>query len=318
MNDKSPKPFPNPERKINVLKRYLHILALLQFTQEDKDAEIWNASKLAKLLSYDDTGKTLDDSQIRKYIEVNIVKELGIDVDKTKGKHSMSLAEDIDRNTQLMIAKVYSGFIVKDATRDIILKKFIESMPDRALWTLARIYFAIVQKRRIQLNYTTNTGYKINKWKLCPYYFMFRNNNIYLVVWDPVQEKHIPLLAERIKGLKVLENDKKLEWDIIPVEEMFKDSLSAFITDNPAVEMKIRYKKKISITINGLISFFDPEIKSTDNGVWLESTFSITDYLYLCQQLVIYGSDVEILSPPHVRKTMINMLKESLGVYEKH
>lgn len=315
MDDPAQIIFPNPERKINVLKRYLHILALLQFTPEGKDAELWNANKLAELLSYDDTGKTLDDSQIRKYIQVNIIKELGIEVDKTKGKHSMSLAEDIDPETQLMIAKVYSGFVVKDATRDIILKKFINSMPDRALWTLARVYFAIVEKRRIQFNYTTNTGYKINRWELCPYYFMLRNNNLYLVVWDPVQEKHIPLLAERIKKLKVLTYDKKKEWNIIPVEELFKDSLSAFITDNPTAKMKIRYKKKIGVQITNLISFFEPEIKSLDNGDWFESTFNITDYLYLCQQLVIYGSDVEIISPPHVRKTMITMLKSSLKAY---
>jgi predicted DNA-binding transcriptional regulator YafY len=317
MNDKAPKPFPNPEGQINVLKRYLHILALLQFTPEGKDVETWNATKLADLLSKDGEGKALDDSGIRKQIKKYIVKELGIDVDISTGRHAMSLAEDIDRETQLMIAKVYSGFVVKDATGDIILKKFVNSMPDKALWTLARIYFAIVEKRMIQFNYTTNTGYKINKWKLCPYYLMFRNNNLYLVVWDPVQKIHMPLLAERIKGLKVLEYNEKKVWDIIPVEELFKESLSAFITDYPAVEMKIRYKKKISITINGLLSFFDPEIKSIDNGDWLESTFNITDYLYLCQQLVIYGSDVEILSPPHVRKTMITMLESCLKVYKK-
>lgn len=316
MNDNAQITFPNPAGQINVLKRYLHILALLQFTPEGKESETWNATKLADLLSNDDSGITLDDSGIRKQIKKYIVKELGIDVDISKGMHSMSIAEDIDSETQLMIAKVYSGFVVEDSTRDIILKKFIDSMPDRALWTLARIYFAVVEKRMIQFNYTTNTGYKINRWKLCPYYFMLKNNNLYLVVWDPVQKKHLPLLADRIKNLKVLEHNKKTEWDVIPVEELFKDSFSAFITDSPATEMKIRYKRKISIPINSLISFFDPEIKSVDNGDWFESTFNITDYLYLCQQLVIYSGDVEILSPPHVRNTMIKMLKNCLKVYE--
>jgi len=41
--------FPNPEGKINVLKRYLHVLALMQHIPEN--GETWNAGKLAELLS---------------------------------------------------------------------------------------------------------------------------------------------------------------------------------------------------------------------------------------------------------------------------
>ncbi len=115
--------FPNPEGKINVLKRYLHILALLQYTPAN-ETETWNANKLANLLSADEEQKPLDDSQIRKYIKEHIENDLGIDIDKTQGKPSMSLAEDIDPETQLKLARVYSGFVVKDTTRDIILKKF--------------------------------------------------------------------------------------------------------------------------------------------------------------------------------------------------
>lgn len=308
--------FPNPEGKINVLKRYLHILALLQYTPGDKKTETWNANKLADLLSEDETGRPLEDSQVRKYIRDHIKNELGIDIDSAQGKPSMSLAEDLDIETQLMVARVYSGFVVKDTTRDVILEKFIKAMPDRALWTLARIYFAVIEKRMISINYTTNTGYKINKWNLCPYYFIFRNNNLYLVVWDPAQNKHIPILSERIKKLTVLEKSQSLEWDIKPVEELFRDSLSAFITEGPSVEVKIRYSKKIKNTIENIICILDPVTGTDEKGDWFESTFNITDYLYLCKQFVLYGKDVKILSPPHVRQAMIDMLKESLGVYE--
>jgi len=180
MNDIFKISFPNPDGKINVLKRYLHILALLQYIPEN-EIETWNANKLANLLSEDEEQKPLEDSQIRKYIKDHIENELGIDIDKTQGKPSMSLAEDIDSETQLKLARIYSSFVVKDTTRDIILKKFIDAMPDKALWTLARIYFAVIEKRMIQFNYTTNAGHEITDWKLCPYYLIIRNNNLYLV-----------------------------------------------------------------------------------------------------------------------------------------
>jgi len=261
MNELENRPFPNPEGKINVLKRYLHILALLQYIPEGEKPETWNARTLADILSLDEDGlKPPDDSLVRSYIKDHIEKELDISVDKKQGGVFSTLAEDLDIETQLKIARVYADFVIKDTTRDVILKKFIEAMPDRALWTLARIYFAVVEKRMIQFNYVTNTGYKITKWKLCPYYFVFRNNNLYLVAWDSVQKKHLPLLADRIKDLSVLDKSQSIEWAIPPVDELFKDSLSAYISESEPVEMRIRYSNKLRSTIEGIISILDPEI----------------------------------------------------------
>lgn len=306
--------FPNPEGKINVLKRYLHVLALMQHIPDN--GETWNAGKLADLLSMDESRDSgISDSNIRKYIKDHIENELGIDVDRKQGGLVSTLAEDLDNETQLNAARVYSEFVIKDTTKDMILKKFIEAMPDRALWTMARIYFAVIERRMIRFNYTTNTGYKINNWKLCPYYFVLRNNNLYLAAWDPAQKKRLPLLAERIRDLTVLDKTDSINWDIPEVDELFKDSLSAYICDSGSIEMRIKYSEKIKNTVENIISILEPDIKQLDNG-WLESSFNISDYLYLCKQFVLYGKEVEILSPPHVRKAMTDMLKESLSVYE--
>ncbi len=314
MKNSDERQFPNPEGKINVLKRYLHILALLQHIPEN--GETWNAGKLAELLSIDEQKDSgISDSNIRKYIKDHIENELGIDVDRKQGGLISTLAEDLDIETQLNAARVYSEFVIKDTTKDMILRKFIEAMPDRALWTMARIYFAVVEKRMIQFNYTTNTGYKINNWKLCPYYLVLRNNNLYLAAWDPVQKKRLPLLAERIRDLTVMEKGESINWEIPEVEELFKDSLSAYICDSGSTEMHIKYSGKIRSTVENIISILEPDIKSLDNG-WFESSFKISDYLYLCKQFVLYGKEVEILSPPNVRKAMTDMLKESLSVYE--
>ena len=308
--------FPNPEGKINVLKRYLHILALLQHIPEND--EKWNAKKLADIIQSEEGNlKPLDDSLIRTYIREHIEKELDISLDKTRGGWFTTCAQDLDKKTQLELARVYADFVIKDTSRDIILERFIKAMPKNALWALGRVYFAAIEKRMIRINYTTNSGYKIKNWKLCPYYYVFRNNNLYLVVWDPAQQKRIPLLAERVKNLTVLDRDQSVKWDIPPVHEVFRDSLSAFITESKPVQMSIRYREKIAGVIESIISPLDPEITSSGTDGWIESKFRITDYIFLCKQFVLYGSDVEIISPAKVRKEMVAMLKESLSVYEK-
>ena len=132
--------FPNPKGTINVLKRYLHILALLQYLPESDKTKSddtkknndkikkWNATNLLDLLYDEDHDENLSDDHIRKYINKHIVKELGITVNKKKGGLISTIPPGtIDKSLQLEIARVYTSFIVKDTTRDIILKRFISS-----------------------------------------------------------------------------------------------------------------------------------------------------------------------------------------------
>jgi hypothetical protein len=309
------KPFFNPEGKINVLKRYLHILALTQYIPDNN--ETWNAGTLANILSEEEKIEGgISDSSVTKYINNQIVKELDIAMDKSKGGQVISVDEDLDIETQLKIARVYADFVVKDTTRDIVLRKFIEAMPRRALWTLARIYFAVIQKRMIQFNYTNNSGYKINKWKVCPYYLIFRGDNLYLSAYDPAQDILLTLFAERIENLIVLKKSESRDWKIPAVDALYKNSISAYVSISGPVKVRIRYAKNISSGIESIISPLDQVTTSVENGNWFEAEFVIDDYLFLCKQFVFYGKNVEILSPPEVREAMINMLKESLSVYE--
>ncbi|HPP50260.1 MAG TPA: WYL domain-containing protein [Spirochaetota bacterium] len=306
--------FPNPEGKINVLKRYLHILALLQSPPGTN--ETWNAARLAQLLSLEEDEKDISDSHVRKYIKDHIENELGISVDRTQGGLITALAEDLDPDMQLEIARVYSSFVVKDSTRDMILQKFIAANPDRALWTLARVYFAALEKRMIQCSYKTNEGQLLTDWKLCPCYFIFRNNNLYLIVYDVDMKKYLPLVAERIQNIVVCDKKHDISWEVPDVDELFATSLSAFIDNTNTVEVTIRYSQVVKTIIENIIASLQPAIQKEPNN-WHRATFTISDYLYLCKQLVLYGREVEIVSPHKVRQAMIHMLKESLSVYEQ-
>ncbi|GEM_PF-351284 len=306
--------FPNPEGKINVLKRYLHILALLQSPPGSK--ETWNATSLARLLSLEEDENDISDSHVRKYIKDHIEDDLGISVDRTQGGLITALAEDLDPDMQLEIARVYSGFVVKDSTRDMILQKFIAANPNRALWTLARIYFAALEKRMIQCNYKTNDGQLLTDRKLCPCYFIFRNNNLYLVVYDADMKRYLPLVAERIQDIVVCDKKHRFNWEVPDVDELFATSLSAFIDNSNTVEVTIRYSQVVKTIIENIITSLQPSIEHENND-WYRATFTISDYLYLCKQLVLYGREVEIVSPQKVRQAMISMLKESLSIYEQ-
>ena len=56
------KEFPKPDTQLNVLRRYLHVLALLQ---NNKDPEDWNGSTLADIISKEEAGDPLTDKNVR-------------------------------------------------------------------------------------------------------------------------------------------------------------------------------------------------------------------------------------------------------------
>ncbi len=309
--------FPDPEGKIDALKRCLHILSLTQYMPQNR--ETWNAASLSRILSLDELNDSgVDSSSITKYINNQIKKGFGVDIDTitVDGKTARLLAEDIDINTQLNFAKVYSTFVIEDTSRDTALTKFIKSMPDKALWIIARVYFAVLEKQMIQIDYTGSSGKERKEWRLFPFYFFINEFNLYLAAYDPVEDLRFTLRAERIENLIVTDDSITKQPEISPVSKLYRNSLSAFLSPEGPVKMKIRYNKYAASNIKDLISPLESVVMSQINENLFEAEFIIDDLRYLCKQLFLYGKNVEILSPPEARHTMLKMLKESLEVYE--
>lgn len=299
---------PNPETQINVLKRYLHVLALLQ---NNKDPFDWNASTLANLLSREDNN-IISDKTVRDYIQKYLIEELDLEVEKKQGCKRTELAKSLDKDTMLKIAMIYSSFIVSDSSKDIVLTRLIEKHDENALWLLARIYFARIEKRKITFEYQSNTSSAVNSYTVNPYHLMFRNNNLYLISKTENHSLVSLFIVNKIKNLKVLEqyfNEK-----IPDVNSLFKDSLSSFI--GASISVSIVFSDHIYSQIDQVISILEPDIKKSSKENWFEASFNISDELYLCKQLFQYGDQVKILKPASLRDQMVKMLKSSLKVYQ--
>ncbi len=307
----SPMPFEKTKTQINVLRRHLHIISLLQHTPEN--SETWNASSLANLMNLCPEDKEVSSETVRKYFSTinDEFDEYSVNLTTSRGSKSLYMEGKPTKEAQLELAELYSVFTVKDVTRDLILKRFIEAKPDNALWTIARIFFASKEKKLISFDYTSNEGHSGN-FQLAPFYMIIFNNNMYLIGKVLEENKVYTLIADRIQNLKVLE--KKINYTVQPPEELFAHSLSTFIPKGPVPEVKIRYSKKIRKGIESIIGKLSPVY--TEKEDCIEADFLIADYQYLFKTLFPYGREVEIISPESIREEMKTALKECLHVYE--
>lgn len=300
---------PDPEKKLAVIKRYLHIIALLQNNQDPKD---WNGHSLADTLSRDESIVALSDKNIRDYINKNIIEELGIDVEIEKGAHRIELASPLDEELVADLLNIYCLFVTTDSSREAILRQLMKHRPNDCLWMLARIYFAAKEKKRINFHYTTNDGRYIHC-VMNPFHLVLRNNNLYLYGHRINIDKdyNALLIVNRIEKLKVQE--ESFEETAPPVDELFRDTLGSFLGEK--YNVRIRYTQDAAISMEQFLGIVEPEITFFNEGNYYEARFTVSDNLYLCKQLFMYGKEVEILEPSETRELMVKMLKESMGVY---
>jgi hypothetical protein len=299
--------FPDPEKKLNIIRRYLHILALLQ---NNKDPMDWNGSTLANILTLDEADRPLTDKTIRDYIKDNLMGELELPIDMEKGGRRIELAQPLADSILERVINIYSLFVVTDSSRDVILHNFIQRHPYDCLWLLGRIYFAALDRKRIEFDYITNSGQRIHN-LLNPYHLVFRNNNLYLVGRLPDRDRAWIFIANRMENLKV--TDQRFDDTVPPVDEIFQDTLGSFIGEK--YHMKIRFDRDLLPVMEQILGILEPEITEDDGGEHYQASFTVSDDRYLCKQLFLYGGRVEILEPKEMRDLMIKMLRESMGVY---
>lgn len=298
---------PDPKTPMGILRRYLHILALLQ---GNRDPVEWNGTSLASMLNIEEESAPTDKT-IREYIKKHLKKELGLHVDVRKGGRKIELAEPISDQMMLHIASIYSSFVVYDSNRELILKNFIRKHPIDCLWMLARIHFARLDKRQIRFDYTTNTSTRLSKVIVNPHFMVFRTNNLYLYGRRPGMPEYRQFIVNRIENLVV--TDQFFDEEIHHPSEVYRESLGSFIGDR--YHVKIRFTEAVLQPIEQVISILDPEINEMKDGRY-EATFTVADDIYLCKQLFFYGKEVEIVEPKELRESMKEMLEESLAVYK--
>ena len=299
----------DPRNQIDVTRRFLHILALLQ---NAKDPQDWNATTLSRIMELDRfDGRVIEPKTARDYIE-KIEKELGIPIEGYKGGRRYELESGIDTQLLTTLLLTYSGFVVFDASRHGVYSKLAEQRPDTCLWLLARIFFASKKGRLISFSYTNNKMEE-KSYTVAPYHLVFRGSNLYLACRKAGEEKVRLFIVGRIDNLKVLD-DMHFEPEQTPsAESLFEHSLTSFISEQ-CVDIVLRYRPTLENVMCDTFSGLNPSFN--DKGEWREMSFSASDPLAICRQLVLYGDEVEIVYPPDMRTMMAEMLRRSLKVYE--
>lgn len=166
---------------------------------------------------------------------------------------------------------------------------------------------SILKKRQITFDYFTGDG-RSEKRTVHPWKLVFRGQSWYLFGWCTARK------AERFFKLTRMRN-------------LIMTSKNATVTKNsaatklaqapeyfaPLIQVKAKItKEKVSYLMD---SFICSEIKPQKNGS-INVTFTAPDTPWLCQILLSFGSQIKILSPVRIKKTISEMSEKIFKLYK--
>lgn len=170
-------------------------------------------------------------------------------------------------------------------------KKLFESMKD-----------AIINKKVITFSYFSSYGTKTER-KVEPLKLCFKYNSWYLSAYDKNKEDYRFFKIMRMKNLKQL--DETFERKTPP-------SISQTDHQEKKVELVLQIDKSLSYRVYD--EFDNEAITKLDNGDFIVTVeFPMSDWIY--GYILSFGNHIKVLKPEHLKKEIVEILKESLNNY---
>jgi proteasome accessory factor C len=192
--------------------------------------------------------------------------------------------------------------------RDLIRKSVEFHPPTPWLEIVADLSRACEQRRVVEIEYYTYGRDDITRRRVHPLSLEFGMGNWYLRAWDGRSREIRVFRVDRIKDMNVTGE----EFEPPPEEEVDKTTQGSYgVASGGEIDVRLRFSPALARWAEEQPIFSQAEMVRgrlvctlrTDNLSWLE------------RELLKYGTEVEILSPPELKHRLRARAKNLLGIY---
>ena len=292
--------------EFSIFMRQLHVLALIQHSTSPENM---NFRTLADLLDLESNEEPVNEKKIARSVEK--LKEMGFPLHTAQGEARIVLDRMLSDEEMLDVLPYYLNLVSDRAGIRDCFKSYVKNHGSRSLWIIGRIYFASLQRKKIELTYRSLKKSEPEKYTLNPYRWIYRDNSVYLIARS-VSGGISLFRLNRI--MDVVIKDETFN-DIIPTaDQLLRFSMGAYISDN-YYDVVIRFMPDMKERIDEDFGHLDPLFVESVNADYLEAAFTVCDLGTVCQAVFGYCGDVKIIAPAEAVDEMAKMLKGNLAVY---
>lgn len=165
---------------------------------------------------------------------------------------------------------------------------------------------AILQQNVIKFDYINADGNRSSRF-VEPEKLFFKGNSWYLYAYCQNRQSYRVFRISRVKNI-VVTAEKFIQRVLAQTK---KDENKDF--SKPLIELRLRFQPKV---LNRLYDDFDDYYltKNKDGSFDVEVVFPEDEWVY--GYIMSFGNYVEVLEPKHVRKIIVDRMKQALKFYE--
>ena len=292
--------------EFSIFMRQLHVLALMQHSTS---GENMNYRTMADLLSLVPWDEDVNEKKIARCIDK--LREMGFPVHTSQGESRVVLEKELSDDEMLEVLPYYLNLVSDTMGIRDCFKSYVQNHGSRSLWIIGRIFFASLQKKKIELTYRSLKNSEPEKYILNPYKWVFRDNAVYLIA--KTNKRDISLF--RLNRIRDVVISGESFGDSIPTaNELLKYSMGAYISDT-RYQVKIRFLPDMKERVEEDFGHLEPVLDYRSEPGYIHASFTVCDLGTVCQTLFGYYGRVKIIQPEEAISEMKMMLEQNTASY---
>jgi predicted DNA-binding transcriptional regulator YafY len=292
--------------EFGIFMRQLHVLALLQHSTSSENMNYRTMSDLLDLVPWE---RDVDNRKIARSVEK--LKDMGFPVHTAKGETRVVLERELTENEMLEVLPYYLNLVSDTMGIRDCFKSYVQNHGSRSLWIIGSIYFASLQKKKIELTYRSLKKNEPEKYIINPYRWVYRDNAVYLIARNIKRDISLFRL-NRIRDAVI--RDEVFD-DIIPTaDDILRYSMGAYISDT-FYDVVIRFNPEMKERVEEVFGHLDPIFVESSGSEHLEAAFTVCDLGTVCQAVFGYCGKIKIVSPAEAVDEMKRMLMGNIEEY---
>lgn len=290
----------------SIFMRQLHVLALVQHSTS---TENMNNRTMADLLSFVPWDGDVSEKKIATCIDK--LKEMGFPLLTSQGGARVMLERELSGNEMLEVLPYYLNLVSDTMGIRDCFKSYVENHGTRSLWIIGRIYFASLQKKKIELTYRPARSTEPELYRLNPYRWIYRDNAVYLVA-KTVKHDISLFRLNRIRDVAI--TGEGFSDEIPSADELLKYSMGAYISST-LHHVKITFPADMRERVQEDFGHLELSLDDTSNPGFIDASFTVCDLVTVCQTIFGYNGRVKITAPDEAVSEMKRMLQQNIAAY---
>lgn len=224
---------------------------------------------------------------------------------------------DLFKSSASAIDKILDRFALSGKHHDGIIDTYVqfEMAPSyKGSSYLPKILTAIKSHQAVRFSYEKYTGTKAKTYVLHPYLLKEYRSRWYIIGFNPAKNAVVIFAVDRLVGeIQIIEEKFKIVSGFDP-KIYFEYSLGITATEEAPIHIRLRFSPLAGKYVESTPLHHSQTTLRND-----ESAFDIGLHLCITKELLMqilsFGSDAEVVSPPELKQRITQELKKALKNY---